>query len=117
MLKVTLITASANGDSVVTEECFEAAKKFIEWQENIRLYYVPSEAANDSGRCIEAVAAGFKQLKGKSIMWSKIARSKGWYTTYGTMFGMAKQMLLRDGLLCQDEETRAIWMPEESEHE
>lgn len=54
-LRVAMVTASANGDSKVSEECMAAALNFCEWQEAIRAKFRPSEQDDKDGKCQEAI--------------------------------------------------------------
>ena len=49
LLRIALIASCANKDPEVTEQSFEAACRFMEWQAEIRKIYKPGHAKNLSG--------------------------------------------------------------------
>lgn len=49
LLRIALIASCANNDPEVTEQSFEAACRFMEWQAEVRKIYKPGQAKNLSG--------------------------------------------------------------------
>jgi hypothetical protein len=78
-LRVAMITASANGDASVSEECMAAALRFMEWQQAVRAWYRPSEMDDKDGICQEAICRVLERL-GKDdpdgwVSWKKAKRA------------------------------------------
>jgi hypothetical protein len=78
-LRVAMITASANGELSVSEECMAAALRFMEWQQTIRAWYRPSEMDDKDGICQEAICRVLDRL-GKDdpdgwVSWKKAKRA------------------------------------------
>jgi len=77
-LRVAVVTASANGDHHVSEECFKCALEFMEWQEAIRAKYRPSDQDDKDGKCQEAIVRALENYCDKDgwVLW-KTAKDKG----------------------------------------
>jgi hypothetical protein len=79
-LRVALVSASANHDHNVGEDCMRAALEFMTWQEAIRAKYRPSEQDDRGGKCQEAIVRALENYgdphDGGWILW-KTAKDKG----------------------------------------
>jgi hypothetical protein len=79
-LRVALVSASANHDHKVGEDCMGAALEFMTWQEAIRAKFRPSEQDDRDGKCQEAIVRALEnygdQHDGGWILW-KTAKDKG----------------------------------------
>jgi hypothetical protein len=78
MLRVALVTSSASGDKEVTDEAFEAAKKFIEWQETIRAVYTPASFKTPYAQCMDMVLTHFENATGY-VDWHRASHNRNWY--------------------------------------
>jgi hypothetical protein len=67
LLRVAVILASANGETELSEEAFNAAKAFSEWQIRIRSYYVPSSASNEGGEVHEAILELLRSVRPHAV--------------------------------------------------
>lgn len=56
-LRVALVTAALNGDREINKQRFEAALRFMEWQERIREIYRPGLAETKEAEACESVDA------------------------------------------------------------
>jgi hypothetical protein len=89
-MRVALISACANGDTVVNAECLEAALRFGEWQERVREVYKAGVAETLEARCTSAIldvleAAGIDE-ETKLPNWVKIRpirQAKNWDKKFG----------------------------------
>lgn len=63
-LRISLVTAAVNGEREITRKCFEAALRFMEWQERIREIYRPGLAETKEAEAYESVySALWERLK------------------------------------------------------
>jgi hypothetical protein len=78
-LRVAMITAAANGEASVSEECMAAALTFMEWQQAIRAWYRPSEMDDKDGICQEAICRVLERLSKDDpegwVSWKKAKRA------------------------------------------
>ena len=86
LMKVALLTASANGDEIVTAEGMQAAIEFMGWQERLLEVFVPGISVTLEGRFAEAALAAFRRRGGekKPVSWKRIAHDLKWSSKYGT---------------------------------
>src|SRR5208337_4750162 len=61
VLRTALVTAAVSGDRELTRECFEAALRFMEWQQRLRAVYRPGLAETKEAECYEAVYAALHE--------------------------------------------------------
>ena len=129
VLRVALLTASANHEDVVTEECVRCAIKFGEWQEQVREQYKAGQATNLEGQCMEAVLDFFTLNPGKKYKWSDLGKIKSWYRKYSSCLERVRKQLIGDGVLMEDTEdeedergkvvkkrrTGMVWLPKKEE--
>jgi hypothetical protein len=72
LLKVCVLTAAANGDKLITKECFDAAVKFVRWQAAILRSFKAGEAEdNPQARFNEAVMRAMERQTRKAIKMGK----------------------------------------------
>jgi hypothetical protein len=71
LMKVALLTASANGDEIVTARGMQAAIEFMGWQERLREVFVPGVSITLEGRFAEAALAAFRRRGGENqpVSW------------------------------------------------
>jgi hypothetical protein len=83
-LRNAIISASANGDKEVTEECMTAALAFADWQMQVRRVYTAGEAENDGAKVTGLILNAFDELEaadriGKPIcVGGRPILQKGW---------------------------------------
>jgi hypothetical protein len=85
--KVALLSASANGDKVVSRECMQAALEFAKWQERLREVFTVGVAAENSleAQFTESLIIALKQ-KGadtKFVSWRRLAHDRKWEIRFG----------------------------------
>ncbi len=61
-LRTAVITASANGDVMVTSECMAAALAFADWQMAVRKIYAAGEAMNEDAQVTGLILDAFAEL-------------------------------------------------------
>lgn len=74
-LRVALVSASANEDNRITEECMAAALRFCEWQQQIRAWYKPSDMDDKDGLCQEAIERALPRYA-DTDGWTKWKKAK-----------------------------------------
>jgi energy-coupling factor transporter ATP-binding protein EcfA2 len=65
LLRVALITAGMAGDREITKEGFEAAMRFMEWQQRVRAAYGPGVARNEQAVAFTKAHAALYALRCK----------------------------------------------------
>lgn len=82
LMKVALLTASANLESEVSIECMQAAIAFIEWQCRLRGIFKPSEAKDTPEAVLgEVMMDKFHKLAAlgqEPIKWRRVAHDMKW---------------------------------------
>jgi hypothetical protein len=66
-LRIALVTAAVNGDREITKGGFEAALRFMEWQERIREIYRPGLAETKEAEAYESVYSALWEQRKKQI--------------------------------------------------
>src|ERR1039457_276129 len=66
-LRVALIQSSCNGDVEITQESFEAALRYAEWQERLRRVYRPGIGESNDAICFEAVDKALREAHEKQV--------------------------------------------------
>jgi hypothetical protein len=108
-LRVAMVTASANGDSTITEECMAAALRFMEWQEKVRKAYSAGVAANPDAVVASAILDAFEEYRdaeGKP-QWVKfwdVGRKKNWSKKYGSTVTRVRKSLAEERSLLEESE-------------
>jgi hypothetical protein len=99
LLRVALVTASANGDSTVTKEGFAAALAFIEWQERIRTLYAPAAARHPYAQCMDMVLTFLDKCTGL-VNWRRASQNHDWHKReFSQHLKAVKQFLISEGIL------------------
>lgn len=123
-LRIALVTAAVNGDREITGECFEAALRFMEWQERLRSVYRPGVAETKEAECYEAVytalherhtkqkAEGFvhKRLvrydlpieepeRWRLLHFAQIVNSKSYYRKYAGLIDRVRKSMADNGII------------------
>jgi hypothetical protein len=83
-MRVALISASANHDTTITEECMQAALRFAEWQELVKMVYCASPAQNDDAKITVAILAALKEEGGEMVRFRDLARKHNWARKFGS---------------------------------
>ena len=106
VLRVALISASANRDKSITKECLAAAFKFGQWQETIKYNYRPSRAENKDAEIENAIIDAFKEQGiGKYVRFRELLHKKNWSRKYGSPnVTRVKRAMVDEGILDQQME-------------
>lgn len=104
ILRVALVTASANGDDTVTPAALRAATEFIEWQEQIRTVYAPAKTKDPYAQCMDMVIDYLeKKCEEGLINWTRVSQYEHWHRReFSRHLLAAKRYLLTEGLLIPD---------------
>jgi hypothetical protein len=82
LMKVAVLTASANLESEVSVQCMQAAIVFIEWQCTLRQVYKPSEAKDTPEAVLgEIIMDKFHKMAAlgqEPIRWRRVAHDMKW---------------------------------------
>ncbi len=130
VLRTALVTAAVNGDREITKECFEAALRFMEWQQRLRAVYRPGLAETKEAECYEAVyaalherytkqqAENFVHRKSKDyeiamdeaqrwklLHFSEIVNSKSYYRRFAGLIDRAKKSMIDNEIITEVRET------------
>jgi hypothetical protein len=130
VLSTALVTAAANGDREVTWECFQAALRFVEWQQRLRALYRPGLAETKEAECFEAVYAALRERHerqqgensvhrkvkdyaidmGEAERWrllhfSEIVNSKSYYRKFAGLIDRVKKSMLDNEIIAEVRET------------
>jgi hypothetical protein len=116
-MRVALVTAACNGETVIGDECLTAALSFMEWQEKLRGVFKPgmaenpeAEAMTDIADCLfkhlqQQLAANIVPAGGEDVRdlnWTKILNSGSFYRKYGvTLINRVKKGLLEEGIIAE----------------
>lgn len=115
-LRIALVSAGANGDREVTKEGFEAALRFMEWQERIRTIYRPGVAETKEAEAFDAIWLALKaqrdhQMSTKTapkgaetvtsnkdhqlelVHWRRVINGKSYYRKYAGLVDRVKQTM------------------------
>jgi hypothetical protein len=126
VLRTALVTAAVNGDREITKECFEAALRFMEWQQRLRAVYRPGLAETKEAQCYEAVytalyegytkqqAENFVHKKAKDYViamkepeqwkllhFTQIVNSKSYYRKFAGLIDRAKKSMVDNGIIAE----------------
>jgi hypothetical protein len=84
-LKVAVLTASANRETVVSAECMAAAIRFMEWQIQIRQTFQTGEALNQGAECRDVILKALKSVGAahEFVSWRVVAHNRKWGEKYG----------------------------------
>ena len=106
-LRVALVTASANEDVRITEECMAAALRFCEWQQQIRAWYKPSESDDKDGLCQEAVVRAITQWVDKDgwTKWKKAKDSGNLYRHTAPRLNRVFKSMIEAGMLEEEKDS------------
>lgn len=99
LIRVALVTSSANGDKEVTDAAMEAATRFVEWQEKIRTVYTPSQSRTNYAKCMDMVVSYCEGCKGY-INWRRVYLARHWNRAdFSGELGKVKRDLIENGIL------------------
>ncbi len=102
ILRVALVTSSANRDEMVTERALQAATEFIEWQEKIRTAYAPAKTKSPYAQCMDMVCDYLEKEDGL-VNWTRVSQYEHWHRReFSQYLSTVKSYLLREGLLVPD---------------
>jgi hypothetical protein len=86
LMRVSLISAMANNETVVTPECMKAACRFFDWQAGLRLRFRVGEAENILDAKFAEVAIETLRRKGaetEPVNWKTVANWGKWVKRFG----------------------------------
>jgi hypothetical protein len=100
IVRVALVSGSANGDEKTTDKAWDAAVTFIEWQEQIRTVYAPARANDPYTQCMDMVVSYLEGCKGL-VNWRRVSQSQHWHRRdYTSRYLKAvKHCLISEGML------------------
>jgi hypothetical protein len=114
-LRVALIQSAVNGDQEVTNQSFQCALNFADWQVSIRAVYRAGVAENKEAEAFEAIATALQQVHDKQehtskipnggtetadLHWARIMNSKSLYRKHGsTVINRIKMSMVHEGIL------------------
>ena len=90
LMKVAILTASANGDALVTAEGMQAASKFMAWQAKLREVFKPGLAedivdARATERIINTLRRKAENMGDDDyIPWRKVSHDCKWVESFGS---------------------------------
>ena len=90
LMKVAILTASANGDALVTDEGMQAASKFMAWQAKLREVFKPGLAedivdARATERIINTLRRKAENMGDDDyIPWRKVSHDCKWVESFGS---------------------------------
>jgi hypothetical protein len=108
-MRIALVTAAANGDQEITEECMRAALLFCEWQEALRSVYKPSRADTIGGKMSEAIMEhAWRTVDATGnyswFSWREAYQKNSWYRKDGRQMGQQRDALIKTGMLVKEDD-------------
>jgi hypothetical protein len=123
-LRIALVTAGVNGDREIGKECFEAALRFVEWQERIREIYRPGLAETKEAEAYESVySALWERLKKQMndgispkgadeitsneekqcllLHFTQVINAKSYYRKYAGLIDRVKRSMAENGIITE----------------
>jgi hypothetical protein len=109
-LRVAVISASLNGETIANQECMVSALEFSAWQLRVRLIYTGSKAKNEDATFTETLLEimgrpEYRDDKGvpKWVDWPKLSRKHHFYQEAGaTLTNRVRDNCVRGGLIEND---------------
>lgn len=114
-LRVAAITASANGDEVVTPECMKAALRLMEWQQEIRDVFKPSHGDSMGGKYSEFIMEeAWSHIDTEGFIpfqWRDAYRRNRWFAKDGSQLKRQRDHLVEVGMLIKVDvpKSKALW--------
>jgi hypothetical protein len=130
VLRVALATAAVSGDWEVTRECFEAALRFMEWQQRLRAVYRPGLAETKEAECYEAVYTALHERHARQqaeklvhrkvehyeiemdeaerwrlLHFSEVVNSKSYYRKFAGLIDRVKRSMIENEIIAEVRET------------
>jgi hypothetical protein len=107
-LRVAAITSAANSDSEVTPTCMKAALKLMEWQQELREVFKPSQGDSMGGKYSEMImneAWRHVDANGDFVPfpWREVSRRNHWYAKDGIVVAKQLDNLLKEGYIIEVE--------------
>ena len=106
-LRVALVTASVNHDKEITPECLRCALEFIEWQEQVRAQYKPSESDDLDGRAERAIIRALEEHEGW-VEWRDLCTGNNLYRAAksANRLNRAKKVLVWESIIEEEFEEK-----------
>jgi len=121
-LRIALVTAAVNGDREIRKDCFEAALRFMEWQERIREIYRPGLAETKEAEAYESVYSALwerlkkqindgispkgadkitknKQDQCRLLHFAQVINAKSYYRKYAGLIDRVKASMAHNGII------------------
>jgi hypothetical protein len=101
--RIALISASFNGEKIVTEECMRCAIAFAAWQLRVREVYFSSEATNPQAVVAENILAHLAEYRTPEgqpewVSWGGLARKEHFTRKHGPGIpAMVRDQLAKEG--------------------
>ena len=105
-LRIAVITASANHDSEVSEECMRRALEFMAWQEEIRARYCAGMGIDADAQCTETILASLAEQHAVGLEWvpfTKLCQNRNWYKKFSSpRISRVRKSLTEEGALLEE---------------
>lgn len=108
--KWAVLTASAAGERVVTEECVAKAVAVAGWQLSLRRRFAPGHAVTPGGRLVERIFAAYRSLDpGEHKSWRTLSSRRKWHAVAPSIDAIPRTIdaMVRQGLLVPEYEINA----------
>ena len=114
-LRVAYLTAAANRDESISDECLNAAIKFMEWQEKIREGYQPAKGSTDSENCIATILDAFEKEPKRVWKWRDLCRKENLNRRFPRCLHSVKTLLTKgdDAEIGYDPETKTYYLKQQ----
>lgn len=112
ILRVAYVTAAINGDDYVSSKALFAARRFIEWQKQLRIFYQPAKGANEHQECVEAIEDAFGKAPGMCGNWRQMSIDGHWYRRFPRVLPSVKKLLESQGVLVYHKTTKKHYLAE-----
>jgi hypothetical protein len=107
-LRIAVITAAANHDQEVNEECMCCALEFCDWQAQIRGRYNPSVALDADAACTEAILSALAGQHAAGVEWirfTRLCQNRDWYKKFSaTRVSRVRKALEIESVLIEETE-------------
>jgi hypothetical protein len=113
LIRVALVTSSANGDKQVTAKAMDAALRFMEWQERIRAVYTPATAKAPYAQCMDMVVSYLEGCTGL-VNWRRVSQTENWHRReFSQHLAAVKRYLLSEGILIPSQQKGLFYYKKE----
>jgi hypothetical protein len=104
--RVAVLSAAANGESIITDACMTAALNFASWQAATKYGYRSGEALDDDAQCTSAMLDALRAVGCNEngvpnrVKFTRLVKQRNWNRKFGApRVGRIKDTLARQGIL------------------